>query len=96
MVVQSYMEKIIDIPHVSQSGLKSFLNTLETSLRSLKEYNLNLEHLAPIVVPLMERRLLVEDFKKWKEASQNDDDFSIQKFISFLHERILSLPTHEN
>lgn len=91
-IVQAYMDLILDIPHVNQTGLRAFTNTLETALRSVKEYSVNYDHLAPIVIPLMERRLLVDDFKKWKEESHDDEDFSLQKFISFLHERIHCLP----
>ena len=95
LVVQSYMENIIDIPHVSQIGLKSFVNSLETSLRSVKEYGVAYEHLAPIVIPLVERKLPTDEYKKWKEHIFNEDDFSLPKFISFLHERVLCLPTYE-
>ena len=91
-VVQSYMETIIDLPHCSQIGLKSFLNKLETAVRSVKEYGVQQEQISPCIIPMVERKLQPEDFRKWKELIFEDDGFSLDKFIKFLHERLLCQP----
>ena len=93
MVIQSYMESIIDLPHVSQIGLKSFLNSLETAVRSVKEFAVEQEQIAVVIIPLVERKLTEDDFKKWKEVISDDEDFSLEKLIKFLHERLLCQPT---
>ena len=92
LVVQSYMETLIDLPNCSAVGLKSFLNTLETAVRSVKEYGVHSEHISPVIIPLVERKLLKEDYQKWRELIFGDDEFSLDKLIKFLHERLLCLP----
>ena len=95
LVVQSYMETIIDLPDSAQIGLKAFLNTLETAVRSMKEYGIQSGHIAPCVIPLVERKLSKEDYRKWRELVHGDDDFSLDKLIKFLHERLLCAPPGE-
>ena len=96
LVVQSYMESIIDLPDCNKIGLKSFLNQLETALRSVKEYGIEYLHISPIVIPLVERKLQKEDLAKWKELIFKDDDFSLTKLVKFLHERVQCLPSHSS
>ena len=64
MVIQSYMESIIDLPNVSKIGLKSFLNSLETAVRSVREYGVDQEQIAVVIIPLIERKLTEDHFKK--------------------------------
>ena len=92
MVIQSYMESIIDLPNVSKIGLKSFLNSLETAVRSVREYGVDQEQIAVVIIPLIERKLTEDHFKKWKEVISDDEDFSLEKLIKFLHERVLCQP----
>ena len=96
LVVQSYMEDIIDLPHCSQIGLKSFLTSLDTAVRSVKEYGVEDSHIAPLVIPLIERKMQKEDFTKWKELVHGDTDFSLQKLLKFLLERLQCKPISES
>ena len=93
LIIQSYMEKVLDLPNCSTIGLKQFLNTIDTTVRSLGEHGVTSAQIAPCIIPIIERKLTKADFTKWRELIFEDDDFSLEKLIKFLHERLLCQPS---
>ena len=88
LVQQSHIELILDLQPFKADSLEPFLNTLEASLRSLAGYGVHAEHLAPFIVPHVERLMPEAVYTKWKELIHADTSFSTTKLISFLHEKV--------
>ena len=87
LVIQSYVNRILNLEPFKMAGLKHHLNVLEASLRCLAEYNIDPEGLAAILVPLTETKMPRELFTKWREVIHEDDSFSTTKLVSYLHEK---------
>ena len=87
LVIQSYVNRILNLEPFKMAGLKHHLNVLEASLRCLAEYKIDPEGLAAILVPLTETKMPRELFAKWREVIHEDDSFSTTKLVSFLHEK---------
>ena len=94
LVIQSHINRILELESFKSHNLKSFLNTLESSLRSLGEYKIDPENLSPVIVPLVETKMPRDVLTKWRKLISNQDDFSTAILISFLHERVECLPAH--
>ena len=88
LVQQSHIEIILDLQPFKSSSLKPFLTSLETSLRCLAEYSIEMDSLAPLLVPHVERLMPKEIFQKWREHIHNDESFLTSKLLEFLHERL--------
>ena len=88
LIQQSHIENILNLQPFKANQVKPFLTTLETSLRCLAEYSVDMESLAPMIVPHVEKLMPKEVFQKWREEIHDDDSFSSKKLIEFLHERL--------
>ena len=55
LVQQAHANKILDLEAFKVSGIAAFTNTLETALRSMAEYKVQPDALAPLLVPHLER-----------------------------------------
>ena len=92
LVQQSHISRILELEGFKNHSMKSFLNTLESSLRSLGEFKIDPEHLSPMLVPFIETKMPRDVLTKWREVIHDDKEFSTTKLISFLHERVECLP----
>ena len=88
LIQQSHVENILNLQPFKANNVKPFLTTLETSLRCLAEYSIDMENLAPMIIPHVESLMPKEIFQKWREEIHDDDSFSSKKLIEFLHERL--------
>ena len=93
LIQHSHVTKILELEPFRNNTMRSFLNTLESSLRSLVEYKIDPENLSPLLVPLVESKMPRDIHTKWRECIHEDSDFSTKKLISFLHERVECLPS---
>ena len=93
LILQSHADNILELEGFKNHSMKAFLNTLETSLRCMGEHKIDPEHLSPLLVPMIEKKMPRDVFIKWREVIHEDKDFSTTKLISFLHERVECLPS---
>ena len=92
LVLQAHANKILDLEPFKVSGVAAFTNSLETALRSMAEYKVQAEALAPLLVPLVERLMPREILAKWREEIHDEECFSTKALLEFLHERIQCYP----
>ena len=95
LIIQSQANRILELPEFKSSTMKGFLNKMESALRSMEEYAVDPEGLAPLLVPLVEQKMPREILSKWREEIKSEDSFSTRRLISFLHERVECLPSNE-
>ena len=89
LIQQSHAENILDLHSFETEGIKPFLTTLETSMRCLAEYGIDMENGAWIIVPIVQKLMPKELAQKWREEIHDDISFSTKKLIEFLHEKML-------
>ena len=92
MIKQSYAEKIIKMKKFDEHELRETLNTLESSIKCLQEFQTDTEVISVIVVPMVEMNMPKEIKMKWLEHISDDDDHSTEKLIEFLQDRVDCLP----
>ena len=95
LIIQSQANRILELPEFKSSTMKGFLNKMESALRSMEEYAVDPENLAPLLVPFVEQKMPREILSKWREEIKSEDSFSTRRLISFLHERVECLPSNE-
>ena len=88
LVQQSHVQNILSLKPFGIDGINPFLTALETALRCLSEYKIDMESLAPMVVPHVENLMPTEIKQKWREEINDDDTFSTKKLLDFLHEKL--------
>ena len=88
LIQQSHAENILDLNSFETDNIKSFLTTLETSMRCLAEYGIDMDNGAWIIVPLVQRLMPVELARKWREEIHDETSFSTKTLIEFLHEKM--------
>ena len=89
LIQQSHAENILDLHSFETESIKPFLTTLETSMRCLAEYGIDMENGAWIIVPIVQKLMPKELAQKWREEIHDDISFSTKKLIEFLHEKML-------
>ena len=92
LVQQAHINTILELESFTQRTMRSFLNTLQTSLRQLQDFKVDGEQLSPIIVPFVEKKMPGGILAKWREEIHADDNFSTKKLLSFLQERVECLP----
>ena len=88
LVQQSHVQNILSLKPFEIDSINPFLTALETALRCLSEYKIDMENLAPMVVPHVENLMPKEIKRKWREEINDDDTFSTKKLLEFLHEKM--------
>ena len=73
LIQQSHVKNILSLKAFKTDSIKPFLTSLETPLRCLKEFKIDMENLAPILVPHVEELMPEEIRQKWREEIHEDD-----------------------
>ena len=92
MIKQSYAEKIIKMKKFGTHELRATLNTLESSIKCLEEFQTDTEAISVILVPMVEMNMTDDIKEKWLEHISDDDDHSTTKLLEFLQDRVDCLP----
>merc|ERR1711911_419301 len=88
LVQQSHVKNILNLKPFDTDCIKPFLTTLETSMRCLAEYGIDMDNGSWIIVPFVEELMSKEILQKWREEINDDDSFSTKKLLDFLHEKL--------
>ena len=66
--------------------MQSFLDSLESNLRSVVHLGVQTEFLTPLLIPLLMRKMPKKLIKKFKFKIKDDEEFSLQQYLEFLDE----------
>ena len=63
--------------------MRSFLDTLESNLRSVFPLGVQNEILAPVVIPLLMRKVPKKLIEKFKSKTKGENKFSLPKYLEY-------------
>ena len=97
LIIQAHLKAIIDLSRfdtIENNEVRSFLDTLESNLRSVVPLGVQTELLAPLLIPLLMsllipllmRKMSKKLIEKFKFKMKDDEEFSLKTYLEFLGE----------
>ena len=84
LIIQAHMDEIIDLSKFDTTEnyeMRSFLDTLKSNLRSVVPLGVQTELLAPLLIPLLMRKMPKKVIEKFKFKIKNVEEFSLKTYL---------------
>ena len=84
LIIQAHMDEIIDLSKFDTTEnyeMRSFLDTLKSNLRSVVPLGVQTELLAPLLIPLLMRKMPKKVIAKFKFKIKNVEEFSLKTYL---------------
>ena len=84
LIIQAHMDEIIDLSKFDTTDnyeMRSFLDTLKSNLRSVVPLGVQTELLAPLLIPLLMRKMPKKVIEKFKFKIKNVEEFSLKTYL---------------
>ena len=84
LIIEAHMDEIIDLSKFDTTEnyeMRSFLDTLKSNLRSVVPLGVQTELLAPLLIPLLMRKMPKKVIEKFKFKIKNVEEFSLKTYL---------------
>ena len=84
LIIHAHMDEIIDLSKFDTTEnyeMRSFLDTLKSNLRSVVPLGVQTELLAPLLIPLLMRKMPKKVIEKFKFKIKNVEEFSLKTYL---------------